>query len=567
MIQFIKHYIPYLKNYKRQLFFAFLGMLTVAITTAAIAYMMKPLLDEIFVDKKVEQLYILPVIVIAIFALKGIGTYVQAYYMNLVGQDIVRIVRDKMLQHVLTLDMSFFHLYHSGELLSRITNDVNRIQGAVSTQLALLVRESFTALALIGVVIYHSPTLAFFVFVVIPAAYIPVQIISKKLKKISHASQEKNSDLTSNLNETFSNIEIIKAYSTQAFEAKKFAVINKSFFEINMRSIKIGELVIPVMELFAAISAAIVIIVGGKEVINGNMTIGAFFSFLTAMFMAVDPIRRVSTTYARFQDALAANERINDIMIIESKTSDGEKELCDVKTITFNNAYLSYEDKPALKNINFTLQKGEVIAFVGNSGGGKSSIINLMLRFFDPTKGSILMNNEDIKTYSLHSLREQISIVTQRVYIFNDTIATNVAYGDEIDEEKIIEVLKKANIYEHIQTMEDGIYTELNESGTNLSGGQRQRIAIARALYKNPKILILDEATSALDNTSEKAIIQTIQNISKDIITIMIAHRFKSIDIASKLFVLSHGEIVGEGTKEKLLESCAEFKELYKDEQ
>ena len=566
MIEFLKHYYPYLKEYKFKLFWAFVGMMLVASTTAAIAYMMKPLLDDIFVEKNLEMLYLLPVLIILVFALKGAGGFIQAYYMNYIGQDIVREVRDKMLSHILQLDMSFFYKYHSGELLSRVTNDINRIQGAVSTQLATFFRESFTAIALIGVVIYQSPKLALLMIIVIPVAYFPVKFISKKLKKISHKSQEANSSLTSNLNEIFSNIEIIKAYSTQQYESEKFKDINKNFFKINMKAIRVGEMTTPIMELFASISAAIVIIIGGIEVINGNMTIGSFFSFLTAMFMTVDPMKRVSVTYSKFQDAIAANERIESFLLLKPEVKNGDKNINDINNISFNNVSLYYNKTKALQNINLSINKGDIVAFIGNSGGGKSSMINLILRFFDATSGIININNIDIKKFDLHSLREHISIVTQRVYIFNDTIAANVAYGHKIDKEQVIKSLKKANIYEYITSLPNGIDTILNEGGTNLSGGQRQRIAIARALYKEPNVLILDEATSALDNKSEEEIVKTIKNISSGIITIMIAHRLKSIDIANKLYLFNQGEIVCQGTKEELINSCEYFKELYNNE-
>ena len=567
MFTFIQYYLPYLKAYKSRLALSLLGMVLVAVTTALLAYMMKPLLDEIFVEKNVEMLYSLPLLVILVFGLKGAGSFLQAYHMSYVGQDIVRQVRDKMISHLLQLDMAFFYHYHSGELLSRVTNDINRIQGAVSTQLATFFRELLTAIALLGVVVYQSPTLAIFIIIVIPAAYFPVQIISKRLKKISHSSQEKNSELTSNLNEIFSNVEIIQAYSSQTYETKKFAETNRRFFEINMKSIRVGEMVLPVMELFASISASVVLVVGGHEVIEGNMTIGSFFSFLTAMFLAVDPIRRVSVTYSKFQDAIAAHERINTILDEQPKVENGVRALGNVERIAFENCDPSYDGNPALKNVSFTLHKGEIVALVGNSGGGKSSIINLILRFFDATGGKVSVNDEDIKIFTLYSLREQISIVTQRVYIFNDTIAANVAYGHEVDEKKVVKALKRANIYTYVENLPEGIYTILNEGGTNLSGGQRQRIAIARALYKEPNVLILDEATSALDNTSEAEIMRTIEEISKEIITIMIAHRLKSIDIARRVLVMDQGALVCEGSKEKLMTECGHFRSLYVQEE
>ncbi len=563
MIDFIKEYSPEYRFYIRKLVLSLIAMILVAVSTAAIAYMMKPLLDEILIEKNTSILYVLPVLIIIAYVIKGSGSYLQSYYMSYVGMDIVRKTRDRLLSHLLKLEISFFHQHHSGELLSRVANDINRIQSAVSTSIATLVRETLTAIALISVVIYHSPTLAIFTLIVIPASYYPVKIISKKLKKISHISQKKNSDLTTNLNEIFSNIEIIKAYNTESHEAQQFTRTNQTFFGANLKSAKTSGLVIPVMELFASFSAAAVIWVGGSQVIGGEMSAGSFFSFLTAMFMAVDPIRRISTTYASFQDAIAANERIKYILAFTPEADHGENTASDIDKIEFDRVGLNYDDKTALKDISLDVSKGEVIALIGSSGGGKSSVINLILRFFHRNQGELLINGESINHYSIKSLRNQISIVTQRIYIFNDTIAANVAYGDTIDEEKVVDALKAANIYDHVQTLPEGIHTRLSESGTNLSGGQRQRIAIARALYKNPSVLILDEATSSLDHQSESAITDTIRHISREIITIIIAHRLKSTEVADRIYLFNQGEIVCSGTMQELQTQCEHFKTLY----
>ena len=565
MIEFIKSYAKEYKNYKSQIALALIAMLIVAGSSASIAYMIKPLLDEIFVQKNSQLLYILPAIVILAFFAKGAGSYIQSYFMSYIGQDIVRKTRDRLLDHILHLDLTFFHSHHSGELLSRMTNDVARIQGAVSTSIATITRETMTAIALISIVIYQSPTLAFFTLIVIPASYYPVMILSKKLKKISHKAQEKNSDLTSKLNEIFANIEVIKASNAQNVESKKFSDFNKSFFDINMKSVKTSEMVVPVMELFASISAAAVILIGGAQVISGEMSVGSFFSFMTALFMAVDPIRRVSVTYSQFQDAIAANERINSIFNLLADVKSGDKNISNISNINLCNVSLRFGDTNALNKVNIELQKGVITAFAGSSGGGKSSVANLILRFFDASEGEVVFNNENIKNFSLKSIRDKISIVTQRVYIFNDTIAQNVSYGSDFDEEKIKKALQKANILEFVLSLPEGLNTVLNESGTNLSGGQKQRIAIARALYKNPDVLIFDEATSALDNESEEAITKTIKEISKEAVTIIIAHRYKSLEIADQIYLFKNGHIECNGTKEALAENCEYFKKLYEN--
>ncbi|RXJ82902.1 ABC transporter ATP-binding protein [Arcobacter cloacae] len=564
MKDFFKQYIPYYKNYKLQFFYSLIGIILVAASTSGTAYAIQPLLDDIFINKDQDMLYLMPFIIIALYTAKGFGRYIQAYYISFIGQDITRIVRDKLFSHVLTLDMDFFQKRHGGELVSRIVNDINRIQSAVSNSVAEFLRETLTIIGLIGLVIYHSPELAFYGLVVLPLAIYPLSKLAKRMKKLSFKSQESNSDITSSLSESFNNIEIIKANSTEKIEATKFSVHNMIFFKYNMKAVKTNELTSPLMEVIGAIAFATVIIVGGEKVISGEMTTGTFSSFIAALFMLYTPIKKISSLYNKMQDAIAANERINDIMSKEATILSGNELLPEnINKISFSNVELKYEDFTALKDINLEVNKGEIVALVGDSGGGKSSLINLIVRFYDTTKGDILLNDKSIRNINIKSLRENISIVTQRVYIFNDTIAANIAYGYEIDEIRVIEVLKQAHAYDFVMAMKKGIHTVLDEFGTNLSGGQRQRIAIARALYKNPKILILDEATSALDNKSESIVSEVIQEVSQDKITFIIAHRLSTIKNASKIAVFKNGKILSIGTEQELLNSCSEYQRLY----
>ena len=563
MKEFFKSYLEYYKDYKLKLFFAVIAMISVAVSTGLIAWLIKPVLDDIFVHKKVAMLYTLPFFVIFAYLLKGLGSYFQTYLMNYVGQDIIRRVRNKLLNHMLSLDYIFFQKFHSGELMSRIINDMSRIQSAVSNQMVGFARELLTAIGLLGVAIYQSPKLFLYSILVFPPLFFMVDSFSKKMKKISKQSQEKNSDITANLSEIFSNIELIKAYNSKNYEMKRFEEHNKKFFEINMKAIKINGAIVPLMDIMGGISGAIVIFMGGNMVIHGEMSVGTFFSFMTALFMMFDPIRKVSSSYNSMQDALAANERLNEILAYKPTIISGVENLSNIKEIKFENTCLKYGEKKALKNLNFSAKKGDMIGLVGDSGGGKSSFINLILRFYDVSSGQILIDNKNIKDYDLISLREKISIVTQRIYIFNDSIAANVAYGKEINEEKIKIALQKANLWEFVKHSDNGIYTILRENGVNLSGGQRQRIAIARAMYKEPEILILDEATSALDNKSEESIIKVIESLSKDLITFVIAHRLNTIENTTKIIVFKNGEILCEGKKNHLLNSCEEFKRLY----
>lgn len=564
MRKFLKQYTPFYKNYILEIILGFIGILLVAGATAGTAYAIQPLLDDIFINKDEEMLYIMPIIIILLYFAKGLGTYLQAYFVSYIGQDITRIVRDGLFGHILKLDYIFFQKIHTGELVSRIINDINRIQRAVSNSFAELIRESLTIVALVGLVIYRSPELAFYGLVVLPLAFYPLSLLAKKMKKLSFKSQESNSDITSSLTESFNNIEIIKANSTEELEKKKFTILNMIFFKYNMKAVKTNELTSPLMEILGSLAFATVVVVGGLKVINGELTTGEFSSFIAALFMLYTPIKRLSKLYNSMQDAIAANDRIMDMFKIKPNVVSGTLNIQEeISNIKFSNVGLFYDDFEALKNINLDAKKGEIVALVGDSGGGKSSFINLLPRFYDASSGEILLNSININQFDLKSLRDSISIVTQRVYIFNDTIAANVAYGQELDEVKVIEALKQAHAYEFVLKMKKGIHTVLDEAGTNLSGGQRQRVAIARALYKNPKILILDEATSALDNKSEEIVSQVIQEVSKQRVTFVIAHRLSTIKNATKIAVFKSGKILDIGTYDELLNRCDEFKRLH----
>ena len=563
MIAFFKQYFPYYKAYKKKFFYVLIGIILVAVGTSGTAYAIKPLLDDIFVNKNVEMLELMPIVIILLYLAKGLGRYLQTYYISFIGQDIIRMVRDKLLAHILHLDLDFFGSKHGGELVSRITNDINRIQSGISTQVARIIQDILTIVALVAVVIYQSPQLAFFGLIVMPLAIYPLTRLAKKMKKLSYSSQGKNSDLLSQLNEVFNNIEIIKASSAEDREVDKFKKINLDFFKINIKSVKTKALVSPVMEVLGSIAVAVVIIVGGHQVIDGELTVGTFFSFMAALFMLYTPIKSISSQYNKLQDALAANERINELFELDAKIKSGDKLFPDsIDEISFENIVLEFDEKRALDEVSLKAKVGETIALVGDSGGGKSSFVNTLMRLYQPKSGSIKVDGEDINAYTLESLRSSVAIVTQRVYIFNDTIGQNVAYGQPYDETKVHEALRQAHALEFTSGLERGIETVLDEYGSNLSGGQRQRIAIARALYKKPQILIFDEATSALDNKSESIITEILEEISKEKITFVIAHRLSTIKNADRIAVFRAGKIVCMDSEKVLLESCAEYKRL-----
>lgn len=563
MIEIIKRFWPYIKEYKFYYILVIFGGLLIVISTAATAHIMKPLMDDMFIEKKEEMLYLIPLGLIGIYLTRAIGKYIQSVFMQYIGQSIITRFREILLEKIISLDMQYLYENRSGELISRITNDIARVQFFVSNMLPDLFRDFLTVIALIGYIIYLSPMLSFYTLIVVPLVIYPLLRIAKKLKKYSHRSQNKNADVVSRLTEVFNNSEIIKANATEKFEIKRFSEQNWQFFHITMKSVYVGAIVSPIMDILAASGLAAVIYVGGKEVFEGRMSVGEFTAFLTAVGLVFEPIRKLGMVYSKIQDALAASERVFEVLDTSSKIIDGKVILeKDITKIEYKNLSLKYEDDYALKDIDMTISQGENIALVGDSGGGKSTFINMLLRFYDADSGSLLINNQDIKSFTQKSLKDHISLVSQRIYIFEDTLAANVAYGQEVDEARVKEALVLADAIDFVEELEEGIYTPMKEYGANLSGGQRQRIAIARAIYKHASLLLFDEATSALDNESEKRIQQALKEYTKDKITITIAHRLSTIEDADKILVMQKGKIVAMGRHKELLESSSVYQRL-----
>ncbi len=558
-----KRYWPLLKAYKLYYFIIFIGIILTVSATAGTAEIMKYVMDDMFIGRDPTMLYKIPLALVGIYLAKSIGRYMQSVYMNYIGLSMVTRLREMLLDKMLHLDMQKQYESRSGEMISRITNDINRVQYFVSNMLPELLREVMTAVGLIAYIIYLSYELAFYALVVLPVVIYPLVWIAKRLKKLSHRSQEKNADVVTRLTEVFNNAEIIKANATEQTELERFTKENNHFFKLNMKAVYTNELVSPVLEVIAALGLAGVIYIGGQQVYDNKITIGEFTAFLTAVGLVFQPIRRVGSIYGKIQDALAASERIFHIFDMQNTIIDGEEILTEpINTLVFKNVSLSYGEKSALKKISLSIKQGENIALVGDSGGGKSSLINMVLRFYDASEGEILVNGKNLNTFTQKSLRRQIAVVSQRVYIFQDTLAANVAYGSEIDEKRVLKALSLADATSFVETLEEGVETMMEEFGSNLSGGQRQRIAIARAIYKDASLLILDEATSALDNESEKRIQKALEDYSKEKITITIAHRLSTIEHADEILVFQKGEIISCGTHSELLKSSPVYQRL-----
>ena len=546
---------------------AMLCMLAVGTTTSALAFLVKPALDEIFLNKNASMLKWIPIVIIAIYFIKGACNYGQTMLMSFIGQRVVTDLRGELYNHIQLQPLSFFTKNSTGILMSRITNDVNLIQGAVSEAVTSLFKDSFTLVGLIFVIFYRDWKLALIAMVVFPLTVYPIARFGKKMRKVATGTQITMGRLTSLLQETISGTRIVKAFGMEDYEGKRFAEENENLFRFFMKAVSIRALSSPFMEFLGGLGIAAIVFYGGYHVIQGVSTPGNFFSFLTALIMLYEPVKRLTNVNNTVQQGISAAVRVFGIMDITPgiKNRENATELPRISDgIEIRNVTFSYDNEPVLKNINLHIKSGEVVAFVGMSGGGKTTLVNLIPRFYDVTEGEILIDGHDIRDVTMESLRGQIGIVTQQTILFNDTVRNNIAYGDiKKSDEEIINAAKSANAYPFIKNLPEGFETVIGEQGTRLSGGERQRLSIARALLKNAPILILDEATSSLDTEAEMEVQGALENLMEGRTTFVIAHRLSTISHANRIVVIVNGEIVEEGTHESLLTQKGEYFKLY----
>ncbi|WP_285818818.1 ABC transporter ATP-binding protein [Helicobacter bilis] len=549
-----KRFGPYVKQHKWQYFMVLVGMVLAALGSGGSAYVIQPLIDDVFKDKNEAMLYIMPLVLITIFFIKGLGIYMQGYYLSYINANVENLVRQKVMKRVLGFELDFFNRMRSGEILARIS-DISVVSYFATGYLMNFLSTILTIIAYSAVIVYNGSFLALLALMIMPLSIIPIRFIAKKLRSLANQSFQTSVNMNSRVFEIINNIEIIKASNGEKLEFKQYKDYSNEMFRLGRKSTRVGLLTSPLMELFGSIGMAIVIIIGGLEVLRDNMSAGQFFSLMAAMFLLYKPLKGLNGSFAGVQPALVANERLSDIIDRETKIIDGKEILkSPIESIEAQNITFKYDDFTAINNLSLKFERNTTTAIVGKSGSGKSSLMSLLLRLYEPNEGKILINNYDLKDLSQESLRKNISIVTQRIFIFHGSIASNVAYGMEIDEEKVIDALKKAQAYEFVSQLDDGIETILDEFGTNLSGGQRQRIAIARAIYKNPDILILDEATSALDEETEESIKDALATLQKDKILIVVAHRPSTIELAQRVVQMSEGKILNIWTQQEYQE-------------
>ena len=542
-------------------------MLGYSATGGVIPFLVQGVFDDLFQRKDVSMLYYLPLAIIIIFTARGLLNFGQHYFSDYVGLRIINDVRNELNRHLQYMSLSFFYRHPTGTLLSRVGNDVGLLRSVLTDTLASLMRDSVSVIVLIGVAFYKDWVLASIAFFVFPASVLPVMRLSKKIKRFTRRGQISTGNLTALLQESVQGNRIVKAFGMEEYEIRRFTAENFRLFKQSLRATRIKAVVTPAMELLAAFGIAGVVWYGGLSVIAGGRTQGEFLAFITAMLLMYQPFKSLAKTYASVQQGIAGADRVFEILDVTSEVNERagvRKARRFTESIEFHDVSFGYNEKLVLKGINLRIHAGEMVALVGVSGVGKSTLTDLIPRLYDVTSGSITMDEIDIRDLTLRSVRQQIGVVSQHTFLFNDTIRNNISYGDpERSMDDVILAAKAAYAHGFIMALPHGYDTEIGEMGMQLSGGQRQRLAIARALLKNAPILILDEATSALDVESERSVQDALENLMTQRTTLVVAHRLSTIRKADRIVVLVGGKIVEEGTHEELLARKKEYSRLY----
>ncbi len=559
----------YVKPYRVRFVAAFACSALVAVLSGAYAWLARPVLDDIFIEKNEQMLMVLPLALFGIATLKAVFSYGVGYLMAYVGNRVVADIRQELFQQLMRMSVGFHDANTSGRLVSRVVNDVGMMANAASSVVKDIFQNSLTFLAMVGVILYQNWKLAGLSLIVIPLSALTMVRVGRRLKRLATSGQEQLGDMSSTLQETLSGIRMVKAFGREDAEAERFAERNGRVLSTTLKSNQVWSIGHSQMEVIGVIGVATIIWYGGYLVINGSMTPGAFFSFMAAMFMAYTPIKKLSGSNNLIQQALAAAERVFEVLDLETEQSrdHGTLPLTGIKdSIEFQSVSLRYENHTiqALADIDLSIRVGEVVALVGSSGSGKTTLVSLLPRFYEPTAGRILLDGVPLNSYELKSLRAHIGIVSQETVLFDDTIRNNIAFGrTDASQVEVEHAAKLAYAHDFILRSPEGYDTIIGERGVKLSGGERQRLAIARAILRDPPVMILDEATSALDTESERIVQLALANLMKNRTTLVIAHRLSTIQNADRIVVLDRGTIVEMGSHETLLQQGGVYGRLH----
>ena len=558
---------PYFAPYKWLMFLAIIASIITASTNGALAVAVKYVFDNMFKPNDYTYLYILPIVVVLIYVAKSSFLFMQGFLMSFVGNKVIEKLRNETFEKRVRLPVKYYSDQSTGALMSRITNDINLVQSSIPTIISMF-RAVLTMIGLIGVIFYMNYQLAIIAIIMYPIFIFPLSIISKKLRKYSHLGQERMGDLTSVLQESFSGIRVVKTFVAEGKEITRFEKANAQTIKYANKSVLAGNLASPLTEALGSFGIGAVLLMGGYQVISGTSTTGEFLAFLAALIQIYEPVKLFANSNNALQASIAATDRVFSMFDEEDEVIENKGRIechAEGKDIEFKNVSFKYKDDVyALKNISFKVKAGSTVAFVGPSGAGKTTVAHLIPRFYDVTDGAILIGGIDIKDYDLYSLRHNIATVSQDAFLFNDTIRSNISYSKEnASDEEIKNAAIAAYADEFIEKFPEKYETLCGERGVKLSGGQKQRVTIARALLKNPPILILDEATSALDTESERVVQKALDNLMKGRTSFVVAHRLSTILNADMIVVFNHGGIEAIGKHEEILVSSPTYKKLY----
>jgi len=554
----------HVRPYFRELFLASILMVIVAFCAAALVQIVKPTFDNIFYSSDRSMLFILPLSIIAVYCVKALAEFAQEYLVRSTGQKILIDLQILLFEHLMNSDLSFIRSQPPGKFISRFTNDIQLMKAAVSSLLVGIAKNLLMVVFLVIMMFKMDPTLSIIVFFVFPIAIYPVQQIGRRMRNTVYAMQEKLSDYTATLDEVFLSIEVVKSYMGENLEISKAKEHMKEIYKISRKSILLDCLTSPMTEALSGVALATILFYGGWQIINQTSTPGAIISFITAFIAAYRPFKDILSLNVRLQEGIAASKRLFEILDTKPTIIDIPSAI-DVKLenpdIYFENVNLQITQTPILNDVSFQIPAGKITAIVGQSGSGKTSIINLLLKFYEPTSGKISLDNHSIKDIKTDSLRGQIALVSQSVLLFDTSVLENIRYTIDADETQVIKASKDALADEFVKQMSQGYESQIGFQGSKLSGGQRQRLSLARAFVKKAPILILDEATSSLDTQNEEAILDCIKNRKQTII--IVTHKLSSIKDADNIIVLKNGMVVGQGQHDELLENNIHYAEMY----